>query len=98
MADKHEEGAKQASLTYEVLNEKDGLCLIRIKLLTGRFHQIRAQFAHIGCSVYGDMKYGPRDNKARLALFASEICLDHPTTKERQCFFAGAGIFSVFCF
>lgn len=81
-------GAKKAGLRYEVLGKKDGMCLVKIKLLTGRFHQIRAQFANVGCSVYGDMKYGKRDIKDELALFASEVCLDHPTKGERMCFSA----------
>ena len=79
-------GAKKAVLRYEVLATKDGLTLVRVKLITGRFHQIRAQLAGIGCSVYGDMKYGKRDIKEKLALFASEVCLNHPTKKERMCF------------
>lgn len=85
---KNAPSAKKAGLSYEVLGQKDGLCLVKIQLFTGRFHQIRAQFAHIGCSVYGDMKYGKRDIKDRLALFASEVCLDHPTKGERMCFSA----------
>ena len=79
-------GAKEAALTYEVLAVQEGLCLVRVQLLTGRFHQIRAQFADIGCSVYGDMKYGPRNVKAPLALHACRLCLTHPTRKERMCF------------
>lgn len=81
-------GAKKAGLEYAVLAEQNGLYLVRVKLLTGRFHQIRAQFAHLGASVYGDMKYGARAVKAPLALFASEISLDHPTTGERITFSA----------
>ncbi len=80
------EGAKKAGLEYSVIAERDGLYLVRMKLYTGRFHQIRAQFAHVGASVYGDMKYGARGVKAPLALFASRICLNHPTTGERLTF------------
>ena len=78
--------AKQAVLAYEVLSETDSLCLVRVRLLTGRFHQIRAQFAAIGCAVYGDMKYGARDTKVPLALHACRVCLIHPTTKSPMCF------------
>ena len=81
-------GAKEAKLEYTVLDEKNGFVLVRVKLLTGRFHQIRAQLDNIGCSVYGDMKYGKRNIKDELALFASEVCLTHPTKKERMCFTA----------
>lgn len=86
VVDKNIKGAKEAGLEYEVLEEKDGLFLVQIHMFTGRYHQIRAQFDHIGCSVYGDMKYGKRDIKANLALFASEVCLNHPTKKEQMCF------------
>ena len=86
VSDKPSANAKKAGLEYAVLAEKGGLVLVRVKLLTGRFHQIRAQFAHVGASVYGDMKYGARNVKAPLALFASRICLDHPTTGERMTF------------
>ena len=86
VSDKPSPNAKKAGLEYAVLAEKDGLVLVRVKLLTGRFHQIRAQFAHVGAAVYGDMKYGARNVKAPLALFASRICLDHPTTGERMTF------------
>lgn len=79
-------GAKKAGLDYKVLAERSGLYLVRVKLLTGRFHQIRAQFAHVGAAVYGDMKYGERRVKAPLALFASALSLSHPTTGERLTF------------
>lgn len=79
-------GAKEAALVYEVLAEQDGLTLVKVKLLTGRFHQIRAQLAAIGCAVYGDMKYGARDLKAPLALHACRVRLIHPTQKAPMCF------------
>lgn len=86
VSDKPGAGAKKAGLEYKVLAERDGLYLVRVKLLTGRFHQIRAQFAHAGAAVYGDMKYGERRIKAPLALFASALSLNHPTTGERLTF------------
>ena len=86
IAQKGAKGAKSAKLKYEVVAKKDGLCFARIKPITGRYHQIRVQFAHIGCGVYGDMKYGKRDIKDKLALFAGEVCLNHPITGERLCF------------
>ena len=78
--------AKEAVLAYEVLSEKDGLCLVRVRLMTGRFHQIRVQLAAIGCGVYGDMKYGARDIKVPLALHACRVCLIHPTQNTKMCF------------
>jgi len=78
--------AKEAVLEYETLATREGLTLARVRLLTGRFHQIRAQFAAIGCSVYGDMKYGACELKAPLALHACRLCFDHPTQDKRLCF------------
>ncbi len=84
----HTPGAKKAGLNYVLLDQKNSLYLVRIQLLTGRFHQIRAQLNAVGASVYGDMKYGPRDVKAPLALFAEQIGFNHLTTGEKLCFSA----------
>ena len=86
VVEKEKPGAKMAVLNYQVIEKKDGLCLVKIDLKTGRFHQIRAQFAHIGCAVYGDMKYGRRDRKEKLALCASELKFMHPTRNEEMKF------------
>ena len=91
VADESAPDAKLAELEYEMLAQREGLHLVRIRLLTGRFHQIRAQMAAVGSSIYGDMKYGARGIKAPLALFAYRLCLDHPTKGERLCFTARPG-------
>ena len=54
--------AKTAITKYRVLKTKNGASLVEVELLTGRFHQIRAHFAHIGHALIGDGKYG--QNKA----------------------------------
>lgn len=54
-------GAKEARLEYRVLGATGGCWLMEIQLLTGRMHQIRAQFASRGCPVAGDVKYGGGD-------------------------------------
>ena len=51
-------GAKTARTKYTVLSSHDGMSLIEAELLTGRTHQIRAQFAAIGHPLIGDTKYG----------------------------------------
>ncbi|NDJ60289.1 MAG: RluA family pseudouridine synthase [Chloroflexi bacterium] len=67
----------------------DGRALLRVKLLTGRTHQIRVHLAFIGTPVVGDRLYGLR--KQRLMrdgqfLHAAELCFDHPRSGERLCF------------
>jgi 23S rRNA pseudouridine1911/1915/1917 synthase len=58
IAEPNSPGAKEARLSYRVLSQSDGTRLVEIELLTGRMHQIRAQFASRGCPVVGDDKYG----------------------------------------
>ena len=68
-------GVKLAELEYSVIDSAETphgtKTLVRIKLHTGRFHQIRVQFSSRGTPLTGDGKYGSRDNKAKMpALFA----------------------------
>lgn len=51
-------GSKTMKSEYRVLEEKNGLSLVEVELHTGRTHQIRAQFSHIGHPLLGDGKYG----------------------------------------
>ena len=56
-------GAKTCQTNYVVLQSKDGLSLVECELITGRTHQIRAQFAHAGHPLLGDGKYGKLDKR-----------------------------------
>lgn len=77
-------GVKQARLHYEILAEQDGLSLARIRLETGRTHQIRVQFASRGLPLLGDGKYGSRDNRCTCALWSFRLTL--PTGSRPQTF------------
>ncbi len=58
--------------------------MVKAQLLTGRTHQIRVHFAHIGHPVVGDEVYGSKSPLiARQALHASTISFIHPATLER---------------
>lgn len=81
-------GAKRAELDYIMLEEKEKVSLLEVKLYTGRSHQIRVQLKNIGCPIYGDVKYGG-DILAKghnLALWSFELKIVHPTTKENMTF------------
>lgn len=75
------ENGKKAILHYEVLEEKDNLSLVKIKLKTGRYHQIRVQFSSRGYPLYGDNLYGMQD-KEQIALWAYQLSFPHPVSKE----------------
>ena len=79
---KHPE-AKEAILDYEVLKNETGHALLRIELKTGRYHQIRAQFSHIGHPVIGDQKYGSKRECKEIALHHAELSFIHPVTQEK---------------
>lgn len=63
-------GVKKARLAYEVLAAQDGKSLVRVRLYTGRTHQIRVQFASRGYPLLGDGKYGSRDHGCTCALWS----------------------------
>ena len=63
VTDKPQPGSKSAVTNYRTLETKDGLSLIECELITGRTHQIRAQFAHAGHPLLGDGKYGKLDKR-----------------------------------
>jgi len=80
-------GARRCELFYEVTEEREEESLLKIRLLTGRHHQIRVQLAHAGVPIVGDRKYGKADTDKRpLCLCACELAFIHPKTKEKMRF------------
>ena len=88
VVNKDKKNAKLAKLEYEVLDydTKRDLTTVKIKLHTGRHHQIRVQFANFGHSLYGDQKYGVRGKGKQIRLWAYELCFEHPVKKEVMTF------------
>jgi 23S rRNA pseudouridine1911/1915/1917 synthase len=81
---------QRAELDYRVVETRGETTLCEVRLHTGRKHQIRVQFAAIGCPVLGDLRYGapaPLPDRC-IALLAARLSFDHPTTRERLTFSA----------
>lgn len=80
--------AKYAKLEYQFMkyNPETDLSLLKILLHTGRHHQIRVQLSHWGHSICGDQKYGTRGRGKQIALWAYQLTIEHPVTKERMTF------------
>ncbi len=85
VVDKTQSKAKKAVLKYKVIGQSDYYHLLLIQLITGRHHQIRAQLAHIGSPIKGDVKYGfKRKNKDRsIHLHAFSLGFHHPISGEK---------------
>jgi len=88
-------GSKEAILEYEVIDsidtDNDGvLSLIKIKLITGRHHQIRIQLSHAGFPLWGDTKYNEafakRKGWTQIALWSHHLDFKHPFEKKRCSF------------
>lgn len=80
--------AKHARLFYEVMEEDGTRAVVRIKLETGRPHQIRVQFAHANMPLVGDKKYNFREHIApsgkNLALCSFKLVFRHPKTHRKM--------------
>lgn len=77
---------QEAILDYELLGVKDGFSLVKIKLITGRTHQIRCQFSSRGFPLVGDRKYSTLEDGCNIALWSHELCFNHPKNGERIIF------------
>lgn len=84
VVDRMRGGVKSASLSYRVLETKDGCSLVRVRLHTGRTHQIRVQFSSRKTPLLGDGKYG--GGSGDIALWSSSLSFPHPKTKKTLSF------------
>jgi len=76
-------GGKRAITHYKVLERLQGYTLVEVDLETGRTHQIRVHFSHMGHPLAGDDLYGgSKDPFFRHALHCVELRLTHPFTEE----------------
>lgn len=74
-------GVKEARLSYRVLAADDGAALLRIRLFTGRTHQIRAQLSSRGHPLLGDRRYGAKSG-GEMQLYAFRLSFPHPNGTE----------------
>lgn len=74
---------QEAVLKYWRLGENAELSKVRIELITGRTHQIRAQFSGRGFPLVGDKKYSLLEDDCEIALWSHRLSFLHPYTKQR---------------
>ena len=92
------EKGKEAITSYKIVKKYKGYSLLKVTILTGRTHQIRVHFSHMGYPIVGDKTYGGKskypkgispllrekiDRFPRQALHASELEFIHPRTKKK---------------
>ena len=72
-------GVRDASLEYVTLGSTEELTLVRVRLHTGRTHQIRVQFSSRGLPLLGDIRYGSKAD-CSTALWSYHMAFTHPVT------------------
>ncbi len=86
VADGPGKDVQEAVLDYDTLGRGAGMSLVKIRLHTGRTHQIRVQFASRGFPLYGERKYCAEPDSCPLALWSCALGFTHPETGERMRF------------
>lgn len=77
-------GVQEAVLDYRVLAKNEDFSRVRIRLHTGRTHQIRVQFASRKMPLVGERKYSERNDPCEIALWSYRLGFTHPRTGERM--------------
>ena len=86
VVDHMDKGVQEAILNYRVLNRVDGLSRVSIQLVTGRTHQIRAQFSSRNLPLVGDRKYSLLEDGCEIALWSCQIGFFHPDSGQWMTF------------
>ena len=86
VAEEPGKGIQEARLSYRVLHAAGGLSRVRVRLYTGRTHQIRVQFASRGLPLVGERKYALLEDPCQIALWSAHLGFAHPTTGEPMSF------------
>lgn len=83
VVDRLRKGVKDAKLDYTPLETAGERTLVRVRLHTGRTHQIRVQFASRKLPLVGDGKYGGKEPGSKLGLWCHSLSFAHPITGEK---------------
>ncbi|MBQ3532499.1 MAG: RluA family pseudouridine synthase [Oscillospiraceae bacterium] len=75
-------GVREARLSYREIDRTEELSLVRVRLHTGRTHQIRVQFSSRQLPLLGDIRYGSKDPDCSAALWSYRLAFTHPVTKK----------------
>lgn len=84
--EKEGKDTQRAELDYKLLDMANGFCLVQVKPITGRTHQIRSQLSVIKSPIMGDVKYGfsePNPDRS-IHLHARSLTFAHPTKGEQM--------------
>ena len=79
-------GVQEAILRYRLRSQGEGMSRVAIELITGRTHQIRAQFSSRGLPLVGDRKYSTLEDPCEIALWSWQLRFCHPGTGEQMHF------------
>ena len=86
VADAPAKGVQEAVLDYQVVSSNDAFSKVRIRLHTGRTHQIRVQFASRELPLVGERKYSELDDPCEIALWSCRLAFTHPSTGKPMAF------------